>query len=294
MNFDNNDEKNVEELKQEKVDELSVDTTIDDEGKKKIGLLGGIKKIASKGVDLAKSGIEKGIDVTKEGVSKVKDKYEQVKLSKEELKKYENTYRDKTYLFEIKGTINNKGSLETIRAFRDMEKQMLYIPQSESNLNIVKSKTNLINTSDASVIEVEYIETKDISLREMFSDDNTKFDVQCYQAKFNFLKSQAQPTVTNISNVVNQNVNVSGQHTGDINLTSNIEQKLDTFINDVKGFKTKLFSKERKAQDEAIKIIGPVKDSIINGKKDPTLLQRFLDLLVGFAPALAETFKTFM
>ena len=203
LNFDNNDEKNVEELKQEEVDELS-----DDEGKKKSGFLGGMKKFASKGVDLAKASIEKGIDVTKEGVSKVKDKYEQVKLSKEELKKYENTYRDKTYLFEIKGTINNKGSLETIRAFRDMEKQMLYIPQSESNLNIVKSKTNLINTSDASVIEVEYIETKDISLREMFSDDNTKFDVQCYQAKFNFLKSQAQPTVTNISNVVNQNVNV--------------------------------------------------------------------------------------
>lgn len=298
MNTDENkinvDENSSEETIEEKEEGINKESVVTDEQKGKQGFLGGLKKVAAKGLDYAKVGIVKGIDVTKEGYSKVKDVYEQNKQTKEELKKYQDTYEKKTYLFEIKGTFNSKGNLESIRAFRDTEKYLLYIPLVEENIKFVRSKTILINTSDTSEIEIEYIEMKEISIKEMKIDEDTKYDVQCYQAKFNSVKNQIPSTINNISNVVNQNVNVSGQNTGDINLVSNIEVKLDNLMNEVKSVKTKMFSKEKKAQDEAVKIIGPVKDSIINGKKDKTLLQHFFDLLIVFAPALAESFKTFM
>lgn len=290
----NSDESTSQETIDEKMENVSEETVVTEEQKTKPGFFGGLKKAAIKGYDIAKAGVEKGIDLSKEGYSNVKEIYEQNKQTKEELKRYQDTYEKKTYLFEIKGTFNSKGKLESIRAFRDTERYLLFIPLAEDNIKFVRSKTTLINTSDTSEIEIEYIEMKEISIKEMKLDENTKYDVQCYQAKFSSVKNQTPSTINNISNVVNQNVNVSGQNTGDINLTSNIEIKLDHLMNEVKSVKTKMFSKEKKAQDEAIKIIGPVKDSIINGKKEKTLLQHFFDLLIVFAPTLAEAFKAFM
>jgi hypothetical protein len=299
MNIDETKQNVVEEDKEEYLDAQSEgvneEKTISEEDKtSKKGIFGELKKVANKGIDLAKHGVEKGIDLGKEGYSKAKDKYEENKLNKEELREYEKTYNDKTYLFQIKGTFNNKGILETIRAFRDSSNQILYIPLIEQNIKYVKSKSNLVNVSDESEIEIQFIESKNVSLREMIVSEEKKYDVQCFEAKYDYVKIQQPTNISNISNVVNQSVNVSGHNAGDINLVSNIEVQLENLMSEVKGVKTKLFSKEKKAHDEAIKIIGPVKDTIINGKKDKTLIQRFFDLLIVFSPALAESFKTFM
>lgn len=299
MSIDETKQNVIEEDKEENLDTQSEDVnekqTMNEEVKtSKKGFFGELKKVANKGIDIAKHGVEKGIDLGKEGYSKAKDKYEEVKLSKEELREYEKTYNNKTYLFQIKGTFNSKGILETIRAFRDNSNQILYIPLVEQNIKFVKSKSNLVNVSDESEIEIQFIETINVSLRELIVSEEKKYDVQCFEAKYDYVKIQQPTTISNISNVVNQSVSVSGHNAGDINLVSNIEVQLENLMSEVKGVRTKMFSKEKKAQDDAIKIIGPVKDTIINGKKDKNLIQRFFDLLIIFSPALAESFKTFI
>ncbi|HHX70434.1 MAG TPA: hypothetical protein GX708_20565 [Gallicola sp.] len=270
----------------EKEKENLIEENLETEEKNKKGFLGTMK-------GLARDAATKSAEFVKVGYEKTRDKINDIKDTREFEKAILSALEKKTYLFQIKGSYN-KGELNTIRAFRDTNNGFLFIPLDEPNLKLIKSKTNLITTSDSSEITILFIEDKAVEQIPLEINEEKKIEIQCLKAKFEFIKDPLEKQITNISNVVNQSVNVSAEHTGDINVISNIEIELDKFMDEVRNYKTRILSKERKAQEEAIKIIGPVKETIINGKKDQSILQNFLNLLAGFAPALAEVFKTFM
>lgn len=243
---------------------------------------------------MVKGTFEKGAELAKAGYEKTRDKINEVKDAREFEKDFLKSFDSNTYNFQIKGSYN-KGELQTIRAFRDVDNYKLLIPANEPNLNLIKSKTTLITMSDNSEIKILYVEDKEVEQVPLKINEEVQENIQCFKAKFEFVREPLEKQITNnISNVVNQNVNVSGEHNGDINVISNIEIELDKFMNDVKNHKTKRFSKERRAQEEAVKIIGPVKETIINGEKNKTLMGRFLELLTTMSPLLVDAFKTFM
>ena len=228
----------------------------------------------------------------KETYNQIKENIEDSRLEQQNNKRFQQEYNDKTYLFEVTSTQDKNGRPLLIRAFR-IDKETLYIPSREDNRSNLFSGTKLLNTQDKSKIKIKYLEIKEVVIYTLKVDD-TEHPIQCFKAIYSYDEDNNDSKITNITNTVNQNVSIAGSNTGDISLVSNIEIELEEFMQEIRDVKTSRIGKVAKAKTEAIKIIGPVKDTIINGKKDKELIDKFIELLGVFASGFITRFVSFL
>ncbi len=250
--------------------------------KKEKGFLKTVKNIGGKAWDGVKS-----------TTNKVKSGIEDHLEARQERKEYLEAYNAQTYSFEIMGVKDNRGNNRLIKAFRNIDDNFLEIASEEQNKDYIKSNTVLKELNDESEIKILLVQSREVDIKTIIDSQGQSHDIQIFKATYELKKEPNIQSVTNISNV-NQNVTVGDHHKGDVVLTSNIEIELNNFFEEINKVSTRRFSRERKAQEEAIKIIGPVKDSIINGKEDKGLIDKFISLLGIFAPTLVSAFKNFL
>jgi len=255
------------------------DVTNDKPTEKKKGILDFGKKIWA--------GIE---EKAKDVASDVKEFSDKKKEEHKEHEAFKKAYSESTYVYEIQGAIEKNGRAKTICAFRIKESNELDIWVNEDHVNDVFSNSILLNLLDRSKIRILTVETKEIRHHKLLIDGTEK-TIQCFVASYEkFDESKVQgPQV--VHNEVHQNVSIGGNNSADISLNSNIQVKFEELEKDIRALKFSPFNtKGKKQQEEALTIIGPVKNCIINGKKDDPLVKKFLDLLLAIAPTLASVF----
>lgn len=254
----------------------------------------GFKGLTSKIVGSVKTGAIKtgGFikDKTVKITSDIKDYAEAKKEEKRENQVFSTAYENQTYQYEIEGVLDKNGKLKKISAFRYSDKNQLAISLLEENKDIIFSNTILKNLVDKSIVKIVSVDKKETHYHNLVIDDKEQ-PISCFIVKYENYDPKKDQLPQHIHNEIHQNVNIQGGNTGEINLVSNVENKLDKLENEIRAVKTGMFSKERKAQEAAIKIIGPVKETIISGKKDQSLIDKMIGHLSVFAPVLVEVLK---
>jgi hypothetical protein len=233
------------------------------------------------------AGIE---EKAKDVAADVKDYTDKKKEEHKELEAFKKAYSESTYVYEIQGAIEKNGRTKTICAFRIKEKNELEIWENEDHIGDVFSNSILLNLLDRSKIQILTVETKEIRHHKLLIDGIEK-TIQCFVASYEKYDEKKVQGPQVVHNEVHQNVNIGGNNTGEVSLNSNIQVKFDQLERDIRALKFSPFNtKGKKQQEEALTIIGPVKNCIINGKKEDPLVKKFLDLLLAIAPTLATVF----
>lgn len=89
-----------------------------------------------------------------------------------------------------------------IRTFR-LDKETLYIPSIEGNIEQIFSCTKLYNTQDKPMINIKYIENNKVVVFELQVGD-IKCEVRSFRAGYSYIDDESNnKSVTNISNTVN-------------------------------------------------------------------------------------------
>jgi hypothetical protein len=86
--------------------------------------------------------------------------------------------KNATEIFEVIGNIKTE-----IKAFRDIDNEVIYIPQSEKNINKILSNTILQNNSDKQKIQIKAIDKKRTENQTLTVAGKEEI-VACYKATY--------------------------------------------------------------------------------------------------------------
>lgn len=208
--------------------------------------------------------------------------------TKDELEKFQENldfkkeFNKETHEFRIDGTN------ETFRGFKNTEDSNIYYKiQDDKITKFVKSDSILVRTSDNFKLQVISVENKKVINGSLVVNGE-----QVPIALFTIVtKVYEKEKVSTIVNHVTQNLSISDSTiNGNIQQINDLTNKLNDFEANLYSFKPAFLSKN--TYNEAIKIYGSVKESIITGQKESPIVTKFMDLLTKLGGPLLSIFTT--
>lgn len=254
------------------MEEKKNDQTVEETStKKENNFIQGLKKIKDATVSTASK-----------TVNKIKDEYNKLMTSVEFKKEFDKVYDSKAHEFTIESTEKKfKGIKHSSQDF------ILILNEDLSKIKSLKSSDVLVRSKSQRKYVVLEIEDKEDDIILLIVDGK---EIKCPASKImvkDYIES-ISPTVVNT--ITNQSVHVSGTVHGNVQQISDVTVKLDKFEKELRNAKVSIFNKGK--HEEIVKIYGDVKDSIINGKKDQTLFDKFCKLLGSFNLELLNHFTS--
>lgn len=208
-----------------------------------------------------------------------------VQATKDELKKlheskeFNKEFIKNTYEFSVDGT------KESFRGFKALDENIIYFRiQDDEITRFVKSNSIITRTTDNLKLQVISVETKNVVNKSL--DVN---GVQIPLALFAIIvKLYDKEKITSVINNVTQNITITDSTIhGNIQQINDLTNKLNVFEKELRSFKPSIFKKD--TYNEAIKIYGSVKESLINGQKDEPIIQKFIEMLGKISTVLLTT-----
>jgi len=226
----------------------------------------------------ALKGLGKGlVGAASKGFQWGKEQYEKMQESNE----FKKEFKRQTYEYSVEGTSTS------FRAFRDDEHSRLLVHiESEHISKTVRADSVLICTDDNSKRTVVAVNIKQAIAGEITVEGRI-IPLSLFSILTKEFVKEKDPQVTYN---VTQTMNITDSTVqGNIQQINDITTKLNDFESQLKAFKPSVFQKNH--YQEAIKIYGSVKDSIIHGQKDSSVVKTFLDLILKLSSALFTIFS---
>lgn len=251
------------------------------------------EKVVNEAITVEMEQTEKKSSSKKQGFFKVAGKLlfdvgkKVAKMTKEEADKikssidFKKEFIKETYEFEIEGT---NGSF---RGFKNPDNDVIYFRVEDKNVRkYVKSNSILIRTSDNLKLSVLSVETKKVENGTLVVN-GAEIPISLFTIQ---TKLYEKERITSVTNKITQTMTISGSTIqGNIQQINDLTNKLNDFEHQLCTYNPGLLSK--KSHVEAVKIYGDVKNSIINGQKENSIVQKFLALLGKLGGPLLAVFS---